>query len=86
MRPLRMGADDAPELQEVPCTACGTRVLVRKNSLTQTTIQWQGDTTSCHELAERRAAGEHTGRVAHCQALRTSIDEAVAAGTVRVVE
>jgi hypothetical protein len=86
MRPLRLGADDAPQLQEVACTACATRVLVRKNSLTQTTVQWQDDTESCLELAARRAAGEHTARVAHCEALRTSIDEAVAAGTVTVVE
>ena len=86
MRPLRLGADDVPHLQEVSCTACATRVLVRKNSLTQTTVQWLSDTTSCHELAARRAAGEHTGRVAHCASLRTSIDEAVAAGIVTVVE
>ena len=86
MRPLRLGADDVPHLQEVTCSTCETQVLVRKNSLTQTTVQWQGDTSSCHELAARRAAGEHTARVAHCGALRTSIDEAVAAGVVTVVE
>jgi hypothetical protein len=82
---LRLGADDAPVLQPVTCTACGTEVLVRKNSLTQTTVQWQGPTDDCPELRARREAGELTARVAHCERLRTSIDEAVAAGTVTVI-
>ena len=82
---LRLGADDDPVLQPVTCAACGTQVRVRKNSLTQTTVQWQGPTEDCPELRARRDAGEHTGRVAQCEQLRTSIDEAVAAGTLTVV-
>lgn len=83
---LRLGADDAPLLQPVSCEACGTEVLVRKNSLTQTTVQWTGPTQDCPELRARREAGEDTARVAHCEQLRTSIDEAVAAGRVAIVE
>lgn len=83
---LRLGADDAPVLQPVTCTACGTQVLVRKNSLTQTTVQWTGSTADCPELRARRDAGEDTARVAHCEQLRTSIDEAVATGRVAIVE
>lgn len=85
MSPLRLGADDDPVLQEVTCGRCGTTVGVRKNSLAQTTVQWRGDTSSCQELAARRAAGEHTARVPRCEALRESIEAAVAAGVVTVV-
>ncbi len=83
---LRLGADDTPLLQPVTCASCGTVVLVRKNSLTQTTVQWQGPTDDCPELRARRDAGELTARVAHCDRLRASIDEAVVAGTLTVVE
>lgn len=86
LRPLRMGADDEPVLHDVTCGRCGTTVGVRKNSLAQTTVQWRGDTTTCEELAARRAAGEHTARVSRCEALRDSIEVAVQAGVVQVVE
>lgn len=86
MHPLRLGADDAPVLQEVTCGRCGTTVGVRKSSLAQTTVQWRGDASSCEELAARRAAGEHTARVSRCEALRASIEAAVAAGVLTVVE
>lgn len=86
VRPLRLGADDDPVLHDVTCGRCGTTVGVRKNSLAQTTVQWRGDTTTCQELAARRAAGEHTARVSRCEALRTAIESAVEAGVVRVVE
>jgi hypothetical protein len=86
VRPLRLGADDEPVLHEVACRRCGTAVGVRKNSLAQTTVQWLGDTSSCEELAARRSAGEHTARVSRCEALRESIEAAVEAGVVRVIE
>lgn len=84
--PLRLGADDHPVLQPVACTACPVVVLVRKNSLAQTTVQWTDDTARCPEIAQRRAAGEPAGRVAHCATLRSAIDDAVLAGRVTVVD
>ena len=70
---------------QVACRRCGTLVGVRKNSLSQTSIQWRGDSAStCTELAERRAAGLHPGLVPKCEALTQSIDEAVRAGQVPV--
>jgi hypothetical protein len=85
--PDRVTPDDERPLREVVCRRCATTVLVRKNTLTQTSIQWLADAgTVCAELAERRAAGVHTGRVPRCEALRTSIDEAVAEGRLEVLD
>lgn len=82
----RLGAGDAPSMSPVSCSSCGTRVLVRKSSLAQTTIQWLGDTGGCPELAAHRAAGADTGRVTQCDQLRLSIDQAVVAGLIPVLE
>ncbi len=85
--PDRVTPEDERPLREVDCRRCGTTVLVRKNTLTQTSIQWLADAgTVCTELAEQRAAGVHTGRVARCESLRASIDEAVADGRLEVLD
>lgn len=77
--------DASREEADVACRRCGTVVGVRKNSPAQTSIQWRGDSASrCTELAERLAAGRHPALVPTCEALATSIDEAVAAGRVRI--
>ena len=79
--------DTAPgrEAAEVACRRCATTVLVRKNSAAQTSIQWRGDAAAtCTELAERRAAGLHPALVPRCEALASSIDEAVADGRIPV--
>jgi hypothetical protein len=81
--------DVAPgrEATEVACRRCATTVLVRKNSAAQTSVQWQGDAAAtCTELAERRAAGLHPALVPKCDALTSSIDEAVADGRVGVAD
>ena len=79
--------DDDRPLQEVACRRCATTVLVRKNTLSQTTIQWQGDAgTTCTELAEKRVAGMQTAMVARCEALRASIDDAVRDGSLEVLD
>jgi hypothetical protein len=79
--------DVARQEAEVACRRCGTVVGVRKNSMSQTSVQWRGDSAStCTELAERRAAGLHPALVPKCQALTESIDEAVRAGLVPVDE
>lgn len=74
-------------MQEVACRRCGTTVLVRKQTFAQTSVQWLTDPgLSCAELAERRAAGDVTARVAACESLRASIDDAVASGRLAVGE
>jgi hypothetical protein len=79
--------DVARQEADVACRRCGTVVGVRKNSLSQTSIQWRGDSAStCTELAERRAAGVHPALVPKCEALTESIVEAVRAGMVPVDE
>lgn len=72
-------------MQPVDCRSCGTRVLVQKNSLPHTSIQWTTDAgTACGEFAPRVAAGASSALITHCQALRESVEEAVRLGTVEV--
>jgi hypothetical protein len=79
--------DAARQEADVACRRCGTVVGVRKNSMSQTSVQWRGDAAStCTELAERRAAGQHPALVPKCQALTESIDEAVRNGQVPVTD
>ena len=84
--PGRITPDDDRLMQEVSCRRCATTVLVRKNTLTQTSIQWLADAgETCTELAEQRAAGRPTGLVSGCTALRESIDDAVRDGRLQVL-
>ena len=84
--PGRITPDDDRLMQELTCRRCATTVLVRKNTPTQTSIQWLADAgETCTELAEQRAAGRPTGLVSGCSALRQSIDEAVADGRLEVL-
>ena len=77
--------DVSRQESDVACRRCGTVVGVRKNSASQTSIQWRGDAaTTCNELAERRAAGHHPALVPKCEALSASIDEAVAEGRIPI--
>ena len=82
----RVGAGDAPAMTPLCCSSCGTRVLVRKSSQAQTTVQWLSNSGGCPELAARRAAGQDTGRVARCDRLWACLDEAVVAGLIPVLE
>lgn len=85
--PGRITPDDDRLMQEVLCRRCATTVLVRKNTLTQTSIQWLGDAgETCTELAEQRTAGTPSARVPGCTALRESIEEAVRDGRLQVLE
>lgn len=72
-------------MQEVGCRTCGTRVLVKKNSLPHTSIQWTTDATvTCEEISSRVAGGEYAAHVTHCDALRESIEQAVREGMLKV--
>jgi hypothetical protein len=64
--------------QPVRCHRCGTTVLVRKNSLAHTVVQWTTSTDACTELAGASARA--------CPFLADSIDAAVRAGELEVAD
>lgn len=85
--PDRVTPDDDRPLREVTCRRCATTVLVRKNTPTQTSIQWLSDAgATCSELAEQRQSGRLTALVSGCTALGESIDEAVRDGRLEVLD
>ncbi len=71
----------------ITCRECGARVLARKSSWNQTSVQW--DACAMARCAERREAGRTTedrrGLFLTCSALKQSIEAAVAAGELSVV-
>jgi hypothetical protein len=71
----------ADGLRPVECTACGTCVLVKKNSKHHTSIQWQTSTDSCPEFA---AQGRPTALLDTCSKLRASIESLVTEGLFEV--
>ncbi|OLT37737.1 hypothetical protein BJF79_05880 [Actinomadura sp. CNU-125] len=71
-------------MQPVSCHLCGSCVLVKKNSLAHTEVQWTTDTNRCLELNERAERGVLRGTVPTCLQLRDSIEASVRAGAVRV--
>ncbi|MGW7536056.1 MULTISPECIES: hypothetical protein [unclassified Amycolatopsis] len=63
------------------CRSCGTCVLVKKNSLKHTSIQWTTDAaTSCPVFAAHAASGGNTALLDTCEKLADSIDSAVRDG------
>ncbi|WP_026361118.1 hypothetical protein [Amycolatopsis nigrescens] len=67
------------------CRACGTCVLVKKNSRKHTSIQWVTDAVaSCPVFAERAAEGANTALLDTCERLTGSIAAAVEDGTLEV--
>ncbi|WP_205718560.1 hypothetical protein [Actinomadura sp. WMMA1423] len=71
-------------MHPVSCRRCGTCVLVKKNSLAHTEIQWTTDTSACAELWR-----DHRPDVMHsvtptCEAMRGSVEQAVRDGLVPV--
>ena len=71
-------------LRPLGCRACGTRVLVKKNSPQHTSVQWLSDpAASCPEFA---AAVGPTALVAGCGKLRDSIQAAVREGALEVAD
>lgn len=71
---------DAP-MSPVDCTACGARVLVRKASWEQTSVQWNA-------VARRRCASLNDGvaqELTLCPQLRSAIETAVVEGRLPVL-
>ncbi len=79
--------DEMP-MMPVICRGCGARVLARKSSWNQTSVQWDADATArCAERRDAdRIAGHHRGLFLACSALRDSIEAAVQAGELVIVE
>lgn len=74
---------DAPMLP-VDCVTCGARVLVRKSSWEQTSVQWNA--VAVERCVQRRAAKRDGERfLSGCVRLRESIESAVRRGALRVL-
>lgn len=69
-------------MQPVACRTCGNQVLVKKNSLAHTAIQWF-DSSRCVEFALLDGVNERA-TVRSCLELRASIEVAVRAGEIEV--
>jgi hypothetical protein len=80
--------DEMP-MAPVACRNCGARVLARKSSWNQTSVQWNADATArCAERAEAQklAANGRRGVFLVCSALSESILEAVRHGDLAIVD
>ncbi|OBJ26833.1 ferredoxin [Mycobacterium sp. 1165196.3] len=79
---------DQMPMAPVTCRNCGARVLARKSSWNQTSVQWDaGASARCIERRDAdRLAGHHRGPFLACDALRESIQFAVATGELAIVD
>lgn len=79
--------DEMP-MAPVTCRNCGARVLARKSSWNQTSVQWDADASArCIERRDaERLGGHHRGPFLACDALRESIQFAVATGELAIVD
>ncbi|MGH3520110.1 MAG: hypothetical protein ACRDQ7_22535 [Haloechinothrix sp.] len=74
-------------MQPVECQICETSVLVEKNSLAHTSIQWTSIAgSSCTEFAAMVAEGSDSALIPTCVHLRDSIERAVADGALDVLD
>ncbi|MFD5767377.1 hypothetical protein ACFWIN_16325 [Streptomyces sp. NPDC127049] len=70
-------------MRPVQCAACGNQVLCEKFSPAHTSVQWTADAAvACAEIRDRVGRGATSARIRTCRALRSSIDRAVADGTL----
>jgi hypothetical protein len=79
---------DSP-MVPVDCRRCGARVLARKSTWNQTSVQWNADASACcleRRDAENLAAHSGRGLFLACSALSESIADAVRCGKVPVVD
>ncbi|MFJ4102016.1 hypothetical protein [Amycolatopsis japonica] len=74
-------------LRPLNCRSCGTCVLVKKNSMQHTSIQWTSDASrSCPVFAEQKASGAQTALLDTCGNLTASIEIALKDGLLEVPE
>jgi hypothetical protein len=87
--PVRDNRLDEMPMVPVSCRNCGARVLARKSSWNQTSVQWNADaTTRCAERAEAQklVATGSRGVFLACSALSESILDAVRDGELAIVD
>jgi hypothetical protein len=80
--------DEMP-MMPVACRSCGARVLARKSSWNQTSVQWNANATArCAERAQAEKMAAHVGRGVFlmCSALNESIIDAVRHGDLEIVD
>jgi hypothetical protein len=80
--------DEMP-MAPVACRHCGARVLARKSTWNQTSVQWNADATArCAERAEAQklSAPGSRGVFLVCSALSESIVDAVRHGDLAIVD
>jgi hypothetical protein len=80
--------DEMPMIP-VACRKCAARVLARKSSWNQTSVQWNADATArCAERAEAQkiSVPGSRGVFLACSALRDSILDAVQHGDLSIVD
>jgi hypothetical protein len=80
--------DDMP-MRPVACRNCGARVLARKSTWNQTSVQWNADASArCFERAEaeKLASPGSRGVFLRCSALSVSIVDAVRHGDLAIVD
>lgn len=80
--------DEMP-MMPVACRNCGARVLARKSSWNQTSVQWNADATNrCAERADARkiSVPGSRGVFLACSALSESILDAVRHGDLSIVD
>jgi hypothetical protein len=80
--------DETP-MAPVTCRDCGARVLARKGSWNQTSVQWNAEATGrCAERAnaQRISASGSRGVFLVCSALSESILDAVRHGDLAIVD
>ena len=80
--------DEMP-MMPVACRNCGARVLARKSTWNQTSVQWNADASArCAERAEAEKLALRGGRGVFlvCSALSESIQEAVRHGDLSIVD
>ena len=80
--------DEMP-MMPVACRNCGARVLARKSSWSQTSVQWNADATDrCAEREEAQKMSAHAERGVFlgCSALSDSILDAVRRGDLSIVD
>ncbi|OBI53396.1 ferredoxin [Mycobacterium kyorinense] len=79
---------DCP-MVSVDCRRCGARVLARKSSWDQTSVQWDAQASAlCLERRDAQHLAAHSGRGVFlaCSALSGSIADAVRHGDLPVVD
>lgn len=79
--------EDMP-MVPVSCTRCGARLLARKSTWDQTSVQWNVDASArCLERREADKLAEHgRGLFLACSALRESLMSAAQNGALPILD